>query len=170
MPRRRQAKPVGPYDLSTIQLPFGSELDALASGFARERASREGYTQAAIIANQQLLEDTRNSYIVVDLDAQHGQIGRAMTEEAVFNKYRADIESTLPGTRLSKLTHDIHRKMGIPRNQGVDVGLPGQYVFKPSENVYIAHVASTRPTPSPSIKSPKQKPTPKAIKFRRIRP
>ena len=146
MPRRRQrqAKPVGPYDLSTIQLPFGSELDALASGFARQRAGRQGYTEAAVIANQQLLEDTRNSYIVVDLNSPHAQIGRAMTRSDMFEKYQADIEHTLPGTHVNKVSHDIKRAMGIPRGQSIDVGLPGQYIYKPSDNVYIAHVKSAR--------------------------
>ena len=114
MPRKqRQASAVGPYDLSTIQLPFGSEFDALETGFARERASREGYTQADIISNQQLLADTRNSYVVVDLDSPHKQLARAMTQQAVFTQYHTDIMKTLPKTHLSKLNHDIMREMGF---------------------------------------------------------
>jgi hypothetical protein len=163
MPRKMNT--VGPYDLSTIQLPFGSEFDALETGFARERAGREGYTQAALIANQQLLADTRNSYVVVDLDSPHRQLARAMTQQAVFTQYHTDIMKTLPGTYESKLNHDIMREMGMPRGQSVDVGLPGQYVYKPSENVYIAHVASTRPPATKKIKqTPKQTPTPKQRK------
>ena len=164
MPRKMNT--VGPYDLSTIQLPFGSEFDALETGFARERASREGYTQAAIISNQQLLADTRNSYVVVDLDSPHKQLARAMTQEAVFTKYNTDIMKTLPKTHLSKLNHDIMREMGMPRGQSVDVGLPGQYVYKPSENVYIAHVASTRP---PATKKTPNKQITQTPKNRRIR-
>jgi len=142
MPRKKNA--VGPYDLSTIQLPFGSEFDALSSGFARERAGRQGYTQAALISNEQLLADTENAYLVVDLNSQHGKIGRALTQPAMFEKYHTDIMDTLPDTYESKLSHDIKKKMGIPRDQGVAVGLPGEYVFKPSQNVYITHVKSAR--------------------------
>jgi hypothetical protein len=145
MPRKqKQASAVGPYDLSTIQLPFGSEFDALSSGFARERAGREGYTQAALIANEQLLADTENAYLVVDLNSQHGKIGRAITKPAMFEEYHTDIMKTLPDTYESKLSHDIKKRMGIPRDQGVAVGLPGEYVFKPSQNVYITHVKSAR--------------------------
>ena len=145
MPRRqRQAKPVGPFDLRNTKLPFGSEIEALSSGFARERAGRQGYTEAALISNQQLLADTRNSYIVVDLNSPHGQIGRAMKKSDIFEKYQADIEHTLPGTHVGKVSHDIKRNMGIPRGQSIDVGLPGQYIYKPSQNVFITHVKSAR--------------------------
>jgi len=113
MPRKMNA--VGPYDLSTIQLPFGTEFDALSAGFARELASREGYTQAALIANEQLLADTRNSYVVVDLDSPHRQLARAMTQEVVFKKYEKTIMQTMPKTHLTKFNHDIQREMNKPR-------------------------------------------------------
>ena len=75
---------------------------------------------------------------------------------------------TLPGTYESKLNHDIMREMNVPRGQSVDVGLPGQYVYKPIENVYIAHVASTRPpaTKKTSTKQIKQTPTKQTPKQR----
>ena len=35
---------VGPYDLSTVKLPFGTELQALGEGFRREMTMQEGYS------------------------------------------------------------------------------------------------------------------------------
>ena len=46
-PRQRKPPP-GPYDLSTIKLPGGSEMDALATGFATERSRMLGYRQGRV--------------------------------------------------------------------------------------------------------------------------
>ena len=41
--RIRAPAPVGPYDLSTVQLPGGTELQALGAGFSRENVKMDGY-------------------------------------------------------------------------------------------------------------------------------
>ena len=143
MPRQRN-KPVGPYDLRTIKLPGGSELSALAQGFSRLSARDAGYMEAALVANERLLENTSNAYLVVDLAEPNGAIGRAMTEPQLFDKYKGDLERQLPGTHKKKLHHDITKAMGIPRGQGVDVGLPYEHTFQPNENLFITHTASAR--------------------------
>ena len=62
MPQRRKARtkksaPVGPFDLSARQLPGGSEMDAVATGIALQRARGEGYGMAAKLANKNIVAD-----------------------------------------------------------------------------------------------------------------
>ena len=48
-PRQHKPPPVGPYDLSgPYRLPGGSEMDALATGFATERSRMLGYHQGRV--------------------------------------------------------------------------------------------------------------------------
>ena len=152
MPRKMNA--VGPYDLSTIQLPFGSEFDALETGFARERAGREGYNNATLIANQHLLRDTQNAYVVADIEA-HGGIARALTKENLYKEYKLDIDAAIPGTNLDKLAHDLKKSMKIPRNQSVSAGWAGQHSLNPRPGLYITHVKSAKSAlPAMSLRLP----------------
>ena len=83
MPRRAKTKTVragpvvGPYDLSTMKLPGGTELEALGVGFDRERAmqggyngrrdgSLIGYNRAAVIVNRNVLADGHAAWILAD--------------------------------------------------------------------------------------------------------
>ena len=104
MPRRqRQAKPVGPFDLSTIQLPYGSELDALSSGFARERAGRQGYrqgyTNAATLANANTLLDATTQQPWILADTKTGLLRSQNAPQLFAGPYKDDMETifTSPG-------------------------------------------------------------------------
>ena len=75
---RATPPPVGPYDLTTTRLPFGTELEALGEGFSRERSMKGGYTagkrdgriigytKAATRANTHVLADTHAAWILAD--------------------------------------------------------------------------------------------------------
>jgi len=144
--RRKQAKPVGPFDLTRRLLPGGTEMEALAAGYALERERKKGYewgyTTAATEGNTRLLRDTENAYLVTDLRDPHGRLARAMTKKALFNQYGKDLTEVLgAGTYEGKLSHDINRAMGIPRGQSVAEGLPAQFTLRAAEgNLFVTHV------------------------------
>ena len=79
MPRRAKTKTVragpvvGPYDLGTMKLPGGTELEALGLGFIHQKTAeslrsgfRRGYTVAATKANQNILADQAAAWILAD--------------------------------------------------------------------------------------------------------
>ena len=83
---------VGPYNLNTMHLPGGSELEALALSFARDEAldlgRNEGYAHANASAtqaikklversNQLLVQDTSNAYIILQPN-QNGPLARSV--------------------------------------------------------------------------------------------
>ena len=79
MPRRAKTKTVragpvvGPYDLSTVRLPGGTELEALGVGFIHQKATealrtgyRAGYVKAATKANTHVLADGHAAWVLAD--------------------------------------------------------------------------------------------------------
>ena len=106
MPRlqRKNTSLALPYNFS---LPGGSDMDALGTGFSLQRARDEGYSSAATEANQRLLKDTKNAYIVADLNDPHGRLARAMTQPDLFSEYSTELTIKMPTTNVSKLHHDI---------------------------------------------------------------
>ncbi len=80
MPRRaaktktgRAGPAVGPYDLSTMKLPGGTEAEALGVGFTQQNTRdairsgyRLGYVKAATKANTHVLADGHAAWILAD--------------------------------------------------------------------------------------------------------
>ena len=144
MPRlqRKNASLALPYNFS---LPGGSDMDALGTGFSLQRARDEGYSSAATEANQRLLQDTTNAYLVADLNDPHGRLARAMTQPELHARYKADLARKIPGTNANKLHHDIYRAMGIPRGQKVADGLPFQHTLSlRGGSLFVTHVTAAR--------------------------
>ena len=144
MPRlqRKNASLALPYNFS---LPGGSDMDALGTGFSLQRARDEGYSSAATEANQRLLQDTTNAYLVADLNDPHGRLARAMTQPELHARYKADLARRIPGTNANKLHHDIYRAMGIPRGQKVADGLPFQHTLSlRGGSLFVTHVTAAR--------------------------
>ena len=87
-PPKRGSRLLGPYDLSKIGLPGGSEEQALSLGFALEQGRAEGFTRATANitqsvtrlverSNQLLVQDSQNAYIVLQPD-QNGPFARSV--------------------------------------------------------------------------------------------
>ena len=125
-------------------------MDALSTGFSLQRTRNEGYevgySSAATESNQRMLKDTKNSFLVADLNDPHGRIARAMTQPDLYKLYKADLTRGIPGTNEHKLHHDINRAMGIPRGQKIADGLPFQHTLslRNDNSLFITHVASAR--------------------------
>ena len=94
MPRRAKTKTVragpvvGPYDLSTVRLPGGTELEALGLGVIHQKAHealrsgyRRGYTVAATKANTHVLADGHAAWVLAD--SKTGLL-RAQTAQQLF--------------------------------------------------------------------------------------
>ena len=96
MPRRAtktKTGRVGPYDLSTMKLPGGTEAAALGEGFSRERVmqggykvgrrdgSLLGYNRAATLVNRNVLADGHAAWILAD--SRTGLL-RAQTSSQLF--------------------------------------------------------------------------------------
>ena len=180
--RRIQAPaPLGHYDLSTIRLPFGSELEALGAGFSREIATNEGYTsgwrdgrkigyqKAATIVNTHVLADTHAAWILADsktglLRAQtaqqlfEGPYGTEMVEQ--FSNDGVDITPT----EFAR-GHAWKKALGVPKHQpltGLLRNIGKDYV-RLNDTVYLHHRSETLPPTAfetPRRGSLKMKPEP----------
>ena len=148
--QRRRATPrkqalLGFYDLSTRKLPGGTELEALAAGFSLMGGYEKGYSSAATESNLRLLKDTKNAFLVADLNDPHGRLARAITQTDLHAQYKADLARKMPGTNAGKLHHDIIRAMGIPRGQKVADGLPFQHTLSLRNNtLFVTHVKAAQ--------------------------
>ena len=151
MPRQRRRTPprkqalLGFYDLSTRLLPGGTELQALAAGFSLMQGYERGYSSAAAESNQLLLKDTKNAYLVADLNDPRGRLARAVTQPDLFKEYAAELTIRMPTTNEKKLHHDIGRAMGIPRGQKVADGLPFLHTLSlRNDTLFVTHVAAAQ--------------------------
>ena len=91
MPQRRKARtkksaPVGPFDLSARQLPGGSEMDAMATGIALQRARGEGYGMAAKLANKNIVADATKQQPWLLGDAKTGLL-RSQNAPQLFDAF-----------------------------------------------------------------------------------
>ena len=163
---RKQA-PLGPYDLSTRLLPGGTEIQALAAGYAalalsdsqeaaypaRERAREQkvgynlGYVEAASFANGRLIRDTASSYLVSDITKPHGGILRGVGLGDVLKEYGADIsfalKKSLPKTDSTQRKM-LESAMGLQRGQSVADGLPAQFKFVVKDGLIITHTGPAK--------------------------
>ena len=108
-------------------------------------AYENGYSSAATEANQRLLKDTKNAYIVADLNDPHGRLARAMTQPDLFSEYSTELTIKMPSTNANKLHHDINRAIGIPRGQKVVDGLPFQHTLGlRNDTLFVTHVSAAQ--------------------------
>ena len=120
-------------------------MEALGAGYARMLAYENGYSSAATEANQRLLKDTKNAYIVADLNDPHGRLARAMTQPDLFSEYSTELTISMPTTNEKKLHHDIARAMGIPRGQKVADGLPFNHTLSlRNDTLFVTNVSTAQ--------------------------
>ena len=133
---------------------FGSEYDALSRGYAelgKRNALAQGYTNAATASNRLLLADTKNAYLVADLNSPHGRLARAMTQPDLFDAYGKELTDKLPGATRDKLHHDISRAMGIKRGQKIADGLPFRHTLSlRNDTLFVAYAAAARTAAAPA--------------------
>ena len=178
----RAPPPLGPYDLSTVRLPGGTELEALGAGFSRENTKMESYTagrrdgriigyqKAANIVNTQTLNDGHAAWIIAD--SKTGLL-RAQTSQQLFEgpygtemvEQFSDDGSQITPTEFAR-GHAWKRALGISRNQPLTGLLKniGQDYVRLNDTVYLHHRSETLPpaafeTPHKGI-SLKMKPEP----------
>ena len=150
-PQRRGSRLLGPYDLSKIGLPGGSEEQALSLGLARfealEQGRNEGYahsnagattvmTRLVERSNQLLVQDTSNAYIVLQPD-QNGPFARSVNMATLRNEFATDLTmGGLPGTLTDdQFRHQLDAKMNMTRGQSVFTGLPVDHNYRPVDPV-----------------------------------
>ena len=160
----RAAPPaVGPYDMSSVQLPFGSELEALGAGFRREMAMQEGYSdgrrdgriqgyqKAAIRANTNVLADTHAAWILAD--SRTGLL-RAQTAQQLFEgevrtemiEHFSDNGSEITPTEFAR-GHAWKKALGVPKHQpltGLLKNIGRDYV-RLNDTVYLHHRSEALP-------------------------
>ena len=88
--RPRRPPPVGPFDLSTIKLPGGSEMEALATGFERLRSYHQGRVDTEALANRMVVIHTNSALGVYDPD----NYGGLLVPMSV-GQFRTDYEGVL---------------------------------------------------------------------------
>ena len=168
-PRRRIAKPpaVGPYNLSTIRLPGGSEEQALSLGFARDEAletgRNEGVAHATASANmvmknlversnQLLVKDSGNAYTILQPSI-HGPFARSINLTTLRTEFDAELQmGGLPSTLTeAQFKHQLDGKLNMARGQSASKGLPGDHNFRPTDpvtgrqaNLYITRTGLAR--------------------------
>ena len=168
MPRRAKTKTVragpavGPYDLSTIKLPGGTELQALGVGFDRERAmqggykvgrrdgSLIGYNRAAVIVNRNVLADGHAAWIIADsrtglLRAQTAsQLFEGEVKTEMVEQFSDGIDIT--PTEFSR-GHAWKKALGVPKHQPLTGPLKdiGRDYVRLNDNVYLHHRSETLP-------------------------
>ena len=94
-PRRRQSKPVGPFDLRTRKLPGGTELEAVTTGIALERSRgigyMAGYGYAATLANRNTLNDATTQQPWFVADSATGLL-RSQNAPQLFKEFQTEME------------------------------------------------------------------------------
>ena len=168
MPRRAKTKTVragpavGPYDLSTIKLPGGTELQALGVGFDRERAmqggykvgrrdgSLIGYNRAAVIVNRNVLADGHAAWILADsrtglLRAQTAsQLFEGEVKTEMVEQFSDGIDIT--PTEFSR-GHAWKKALGVPKHQPLTGPLKdiGRDYIRLNDHVYLHHRTEALP-------------------------
>ena len=160
---RATPPPLGPYDLSTVKLPFGTELDALGAGFSRERAKLGGQTagrrdgriighqKVATIVNRNVLADGHAAWILAD--ARTGLL-RAQTAQQLFE---GDVKTEMveqfssDGSEITPAEfargHAWKKALGVPKHQpltGLLKNIGKDYV-RLNDNVYLHHRSEALP-------------------------
>ena len=168
MPRRAKTKTVragpavGPYDLSTIKLPGGTELQALGVGFDRERAmqggykvgrrdgSLIGYNRAAVIVNRNVLADGHAAWVLAD--SRTGLL-RAQTASQLFEGEVKDemVEQFSDGINITPTEfsrgHAWKKALGVPKHQPLTGPLKdiGRDYIRLNDHVYLHHRTEALP-------------------------
>ena len=187
MPRRAKTKTVragsavGPYDLASIQLPGGTELEALGVGFGRERAmqggykvgrrdgSLIGYNRAATIVNRNVLADGHAAWILADsrtglLRAQTAsQLFEGEVKTEMVEQFSDDIDIT--PTEFSR-GHAWKKALGFSRNQPLTGPFKdiGRDYIRLNDNVFLHH--RTEALPPAAFETPRRgrpEPQPQAL-------
>ena len=129
--RQRKPPPAGFYDLSTIKLPGGSEMDALGTGFARMQRTtapdpalllqsyKDGYVDAATIANHNLVMDTGSALLIAD--GKQGGILRAMSIPAVRALYGDRLDIVNKSDTDSQADKAFTKAMGLQGRRVADL-------------------------------------------------
>ena len=166
-PPKRGSRLLGPYDLSKIGLPGGSEEQALSLGFARLEALKQGRSEGFARANtkithsitrlversnQLLVQDSSNAYIVLQPD-QNGPFARSVNMATLRNEFAADLNmGGLPDTLTDdQFRHQLDQKMNMTRGQSVFRGIPVDHNYRPVDpvtgkagGIYIARTAQAK--------------------------
>ena len=167
MPRRatktgRVGHAVGPYDLTTIKLPGGTEAAALGEGFSRERVmqggykvgrrdgSLIGYNRAATLVNRNVLADGHAAWILADsrtglLRAQtSSQLFEGEVKTEMVEQFSDGIDIT--PTEFSR-GHAWKKALGHSKNQPLTGPLKdiGRDYVRLNENVYLHHRSEALP-------------------------
>ena len=162
-PQRRGSRLLGPYDLTTIGLPGGSEEQALSLAFAEEKGRLEGFAQSNVSANQTiknlversnqlLVQDSSNAYIVMQPD-QNGPFARSINMTSLRTEFAAELSlGGLPDTLTeAAFKHQLDQKLNMTRGQSVFRGLPGDHNYRPTDaktgqqaNIFIARTAQAK--------------------------
>ena len=187
MPRRAKTKTVragpvvGPYDLASIQLPGGTELDALGVGFGRERAmqggykvgrrdgSLIGYNRAAVIVNRNVLADGHAAWILAD--SRTGLL-RAQTASQLFEgEVKTEmVEQFSDGTDITPSEfsrgHAWKKALGVPKHQPLTGPFKdiGRDYIRLNDNVFLHH--RTEALPPAAFETPRRgrpEPQPQAL-------
>ena len=162
-PKRRGSRLLGPYDLSRIGLPGGTEEQALSLGFALEQGRAQGYANATTNinksvtrlverSNQLLVQDSQNAYIVLQPD-QNGPFARSVNMATLRNEFASDLTmGGLPDNLTDdQFRHQLDAKMNMTRGQSVFKGIPGDHNYRPvdpatgkASSIYIARTAQAK--------------------------
>ena len=137
------------YDLRTIQLPGGTELDALADGFSRLRAKKEGYNKAARLANTNTLLDATIQQPWILADEKTGLLRSQNAPQLFAGPYKDDMETIFTSpTANVKITakqfsqgHAWKRELNITRNAPLTGPLSdiGQLYVRLGDDVLLHH-------------------------------
>ena len=157
--QRRGSRLLGPYNLSAIGLPGGSEEQALSLGLARvealEQGRNEGFarananitqsvTRSVERSNQLLVQDSSNAYIVLQPD-QNGPFARSVNMATLRNEFAADLTSGgLPDNLTDdQFRHQLDQKMNLTRGQSVFRGVVADHNWRVG-SMYIARTAQAK--------------------------
>ena len=148
------------YDLRTIQLPGGTELDALADGFARLRSKKEGYNEAARLANTNTLLDATVQQPWIIADKKTGLLRSQNAPQLFAGPYKAEMEKIFtPAGDSDPITanqfskgHAWKRELNIDRNVPLTGPLSdiGQLYVRLGDDVLLHHRSMNAPIASPT--------------------
>ena len=159
--RRKRKAPVGPFDLRTRKLPGGTEMEALATGFALERERGigygAGYTMAAALANRNTLLDATNQQPWVLAESETGLM-RSLNAPQLFTEYQDEMEEIFTDKALKgkNITADKFsrgdawkRVLGLEKNTSLTGPLEdvGKHYVKLKDGVFLHHRMTTYAMP-----------------------
>ena len=155
-PRRRQSKPVGPFDLRTRKLPGGTEMEAVATGIALERSRgigyMAGYGYAATLANRNTLNDATTQQPWVVAESATGLL-RSQNAPQLFKEFQTEMEEiftdkakgkNITADKFSK-GHAWNQVLGLAKNTPLTGPLEdvGQHYVKLKDGVFLHHRMSS---------------------------